>query len=309
MWRMLTKRGILVLCVILCSLAAIAFFSFKETVQYPEPVKRQLDVRKHAWLSLKDKVTERVGAFGQETGIVIEDLATGWRISINEDRPLPSASLAKVPIMASYFYASARDGLNLHKGLVLTRRLKAPGSGRLKYMPVGTKFAAEDLIELMIAESDNTAANMLIDYLGFDYLNNAFKRVGLKNTSIVRKMMDFRFRKAGKENFTTAGDIAFLLRQMYRGTLINKTYSERCMAFLKEQKMRDRIPAKLPDNTVVAHKTGLENGVCHDAGIVFTPKGDFLITVLTKHKYKNAAAAKKFIAHVAHDAYDYYQNF
>lgn len=69
--------------------------------------------------------------------------------------------------------------------------------------------------------------------------------------------------------------------------------------------MRDRIPKRLPADTVVAHKTGLENGVCHDVGIVFTSGGDFLICVLTKHNEKTSLLAKKLIIDIAKSVYDY----
>jgi beta-lactamase class A len=119
-------------------------------------------------------------------------------------------------------------------------------------------------------------------------------------------MMDFSDRKNGIENYTTARDISYILEKIYRGELINQKISKQCLELLQRQKMRDRIPARLPANTIVAHKTGLERGICHDAGIVFTPNGDFLICVLVKHKNKTARPAKKFIAQLAFLAYNYY---
>ncbi len=47
----------------------------------------------------------------------------------------------------------------------------------------------------MVTHSDNTAANMLIDLLGFDYLNRTFREMGLQQTNLSRKMMDFRSRE------------------------------------------------------------------------------------------------------------------
>ncbi len=268
-----------------------------------------LHEKKAAWAALSKKITDAANAAsarGIETGIVIEDLSTGWAIAINRDRPFPAASLVKVPILASYCYASARGDVGLKEKLVLTRKNKVSGSGVLKGMPESA-FTIEELLKLMITESDNTATNMLIDRIGFRYLNAAFKKLGLAHTTVVRKMMDFRLRKNGKENFTTARDTAFLLRKIYKGTLINRECSERCLSYLKGQKLRDRIPRKLPPDTPVAHKTGLERGICHDAGIVFAPQGDFLICVLAKHSYRTSSLAKKFIAQIAREVYNCYQ--
>ena len=67
-------------------------------------------------------------------------------------------------------------------------------------------------------------------------------------------------------------------------------------------KQAHRIPRYLPDGITVAHKTGLESGNCHDAGVFFTPHGDFLIVVLVKHNDKTAAAAKAVIGAQQHAA-------
>ena len=158
----------------------------------------------------------------------------------------------------------------------------------------------------MIAESDNTAANMLTEKLGMDYINSSFKKIGLENTNLSRAMMDFDSRSAGIENYTTAGDMAFLMEKICSGRLIDKEVSRRCLTILAMQKVNDRIPKRLPLGTVVAHKTGLENGICHDVGIAYTPRGNFIICVLTGHNYKTARPSKKLIADISFAVYDSY---
>ena len=133
--------------------------------------------------------------------------------------------------------------------------------------------------------------------------------MGLRNTNIVRKMIDFQERREGIENYTTAEDMAFLLEGLYRNNLLNKDISKQCLLLLGQQKVNDRIPRKLPkDGIVIAHKTGLERHVCHDVGIVFTQKGNFLICVLIKHENKLAKPAKRFISDIALLTYNYYQS-
>jgi beta-lactamase class A len=187
----------------------------------------------------------------------------------------------------------------------LRSRDKAPGSGKLKCLPPGTGVKVQELVEMMVAESDNTATNMLIGLLGIDYFNGYFRRIGLRNTNLSRKMMDFKARRMGVENYTTAYEQAYLFREIYRGRRISRDVSRRCLQTLLQQHLHDRIPKRLPQGVPVAHKTGLENGVCHDAGIIFTPKGDLLICVLTGHNYRTASVAKKLIADISLDAYNY----
>ena len=149
------------------------------------------------------------------------------------------------------------------------------------------------------------AANILINRLGLDELNRYFLKFGLKNTNLSRKMMDFKSRKEGLENYTTVGDMSNILEELYRGRFINSKVSKGCLEMLAEQKINDRIPKKLPPAIIVAHKTGLENGVCHDVGIVYTSKGNFLICVLTKHGYPTARPTKRLISRLSLLTYNY----
>ena len=121
-------------------------------------------------------------------------------------------------------------------------------------------------------------------------------------------MMDFKERRMGEENYTTAQDMAYLLEELYYKKFLNKDVSEKCLGLLGQQKINDRIPKKLPRGTFVVHKTGLERHVCHDVGIVFTNKGNFLICVLAKHEDRFAGATKKFISEVTLLVYNYYKN-
>lgn len=273
-----------------------------------QEAKRQqviLEQRRAAWQVLRHKLTNEIKRFKGEAGIVVKDLRFNWEISYNKGRLFPSASLAKLPIMSACFLASEEGRIKLDRQVVLKSSDKFPGSGILKDVQPGVIFTVEELIGLMIYDSDNTATNILTNMVGIDYLNSVFNSLGLKNTNLSRRVADFSSRNRGIENYTTAEDIALLLEQIYRKSLISKKLSEKCLRVLKLQRVNDRIPKYLPVNVVVAHKTGLERSVCHDAGIVFSCKGDFLICVLTKHANPNAVSSKNFIARIALDAYVY----
>ena len=297
-------RSILSVLALIAFVSVASIFSFKAYDDFRSQ-KEALAKRKAAWLNLGQTLKGEVDSFSGEAGLVVKDLHTGWEISFNKYKSFPSASLVKVPIMATCFYTAHRGKINLYDNISLRPSQKTPGSGVLKGMANGSTFSIEDIIELMITKSDNTATNIIIDMLGFDYLNDSFKNSGLKSTNLVRKMMDFKYRHRGIENYTTAEDMAFIFERMYRGDLFNTDISSRCLELLKQQEVNDRIPAKLPEGTIVAHKTGSERDIRHDAGIVFTGKGDYLICILTKSK-NDGKKAKKFISKVALDVYEYY---
>ncbi|MFH0732879.1 MAG: serine hydrolase [Candidatus Omnitrophota bacterium] len=263
--------------------------------------------REVAWQELQRRIKVEISQFKGEAGIVIKDLETGWEFSYETTKMFPSASLAKIPLMAACFWAADQGRIKLDRNIALKSSDKLTGSGVLKDMPTGTTFSVERLIGLMIYDSDNTATNILTNLLGIDYLNSTFRAFGLRNTDLSRKIADYHLRDKGIENYTTAEDMALLLDKIYRRSLDNKSISDQCISMLKLTRLNDRIPKYLPVDITIAHKTGLEKEVCHDAGIVFTRKGDFIIVVLTKHTNSNSAPSKEFIARISSYVYKYFE--
>jgi beta-lactamase class A len=302
-------RKILLTVLAYVSLVCFSYFAYRYYANFQETKRQQVlfEKRKIAWETLRQKLINETSQFKGEAGIVIKDLRTNWKIFHNRDKLFPSASLAKIPIMSACLLAAEDGRLKLNRNVALKATDKLSGSGILKDTRPGATFTPEELIGFMIYDSDNTATNILTNIVGIDYLNNAFKVFGLKNTSLIRKVADFHARNKGIENYTTAEDMASILEQMYQGSLVNKNTSEKCLRFLKLQRVNDRIPKYLPVDVTVAHKTGLERSVCHDVGIVFTRKGDFLICVLTKHTHSNSVPCKELIAKIALHTYVYFE--
>lgn len=300
------KTFIIIFILSLAISAAVAYKIYEHNLFFSGRLKLLLR-KKAGWSRLNQTLENKIAHFKGKVGLVVEDLDTGWVIAFNEDLSIPSASLVKVPIMLAYFYAAQDNKISLDDDIKFRSFKKIPATKLQGKRPSGNHFMVEELFDPMITVSDNQAANALIDLLGFDTLNDYFKKMGLKNTNLVRKMLDFKSRKEGQENYTTAKDMAYLLERLYRRQFLSPEISEKCLALLNQQKINDRIPRKLPDDISVAHKTGLERHICHDAGIVYTPKGDFLICVLVKHHNRFAQPAKKLISEIALATYNYYQ--
>lgn len=103
-------------------------------------------------------------------------------------------------------------------------------------------------------------------------------------------------------NVTTAADIAELYLMLVNGQIVSESVSQEMLALLEDQQINDRIPAYLPEDTVVAHKTGNLDGLVHDAGVVFTPSGPVVVVVLTEDVEEWQAI--DLIATIARLAYD-----
>lgn len=305
------KKKILFLILPLILVGAGIFISHK-THSKPRTARKapvSQERNRQAWLGLENNIGSEVRGFKGTVGVVIKDLRSNREIAFNKNVLMPSASVVKIPVMLSCFYAERDGKISLKDTVCLRGGQRVAGSKVLGDCPPGSRFTVEALLGPMITQSDNTAANVLIDLIGFDALNAYFRKMGLQHTNIVRNMMDFKERKAGGENYTTASDMAYLLEKLYRRQLLSKGISERCLGLLGGQKVNDRIPKKLPKEGVfIAHKTGLERYICHDVGIVYTKKGNFLICVLVRHEEKLAKSAKQLIADIALLVYNYYRD-
>ncbi len=303
----INKSLFLVVCVLFLCAGIYSERRYFTHLQKAKQERRLGEARRTAWRGLQESIKSQISQFNGQVGILVKDLETGWELSYEKNRLFPSASLAKVPLMAAAFLAAEQGRIKLGNNLKLKPADKLAGSGILKNMPVDSTFSLERLIGLMIYESDNTATNMITNLVGVDYLNHTFKAFGLKNTELSRKIADYRLRNKGIENYTTAEDMALLLEKIYRRTLGNKVVSDRCINTLKLTRLNDRLPKYLPAELTVAHKTGLERDVCHDAGIVFSRNGDFIIVVLTGNVNSSGLSSKEFIARIAWLVNNYFE--
>ncbi|MDP8259880.1 MAG: serine hydrolase [Candidatus Gygaella obscura] len=296
-----SSRYILLVIVVVISLLGISVL-----LRYGVNYFAKLQQRKSAWSNLKETIVNKRNHFDGRSAIMIKEYNSGWEMRFNQDNQFASASLVKLPIMLVAFLGESRSEIDLKDTIKLSDSHKSPGSGVLKKMHPGKIFTFDEILRIMITLSDNTATNLMIDKLSMDYINDKFLSLGLENTNLSRKMMDFNKRKQGIENFTTAKDMSFVLDRLYLNFKRNDPIAKKCFKFLKQQKINDRIPARLPKQTPVAHKTGLERNICHDSGIVFTDKGDYLICVLTRTT-RGSKYAKKYIADISLDVYNYLQ--
>ncbi|OGS50109.1 MAG: hypothetical protein A3J79_12150 [Elusimicrobia bacterium RIFOXYB2_FULL_62_6] len=274
-----------------------------------ESYRRQIvenPVNDEEWQTMVTSLENTAYNYRGHVGIYLRDLNSGRTWEYNADRLFPSASLIKLPIMAAVFDKIKTGALSLDTQIKLTRRDRAGGSGSLKWVREGTSLSVMEIIYKMITESDNTATKMLIDYAGINYYQLTFEKLGLVYTRIYPEGLSLTSGRVARENYTTAREMSVLLERIYRGDLVDRASSEAMLEFLKQNKGRTRLRKGLPIGWEIGHKTGLLRKSCHDVGIVFSPRGDYIIAVLTGD-VPDYTSAKSFISKVAKLTYEYYK--
>lgn len=215
--------------------------------------------------------------FPGRAGVAWRHVPSGAEAAVGATESFEAASLVKLPILVELFRRVEAGELKPSDELVFDEEFRVGGSGVLKDRPAGTKVRIDELARLMIVESDNAATDMLLEKLGPDRVEAEMQRLGLRDTTVRRRIFDFAAIDQGRDNLTSPADIARLLGLIAR----DEVPGARAMRdILAGQKRKDMIPAGLPPGTPVAHKTGELTGVLHDAGIVSAPGGDYVVVLM-----------------------------
>ncbi|GAC1427128.1 MAG: serine hydrolase [Ktedonobacteraceae bacterium] len=207
---------------------------------------------------------------GKSSCIVIrlEEAAPTELVSINSEQRFPAASLAKVPILVEVARQVEFGMLAWDTRYTIPTDAHAASSGVLADLTADLRPTLRDLAHLMIAISDNTASNVLLDIVGMEAVNVTMHQLGLYETRIERHFMDNAARTAGQENWTTAGDMALLLSFFCADVLPGR---DEMLKMLLRQNDDVTICAYWDDEIPYAHKTGELAGILHDAGILNPP--------------------------------------
>lgn len=244
----------------------------------PSPRYEPLPLRPD--VSLENQIRNYLGEEVDCYGIVVKRLSDGSGVAINADQEFYAASLFKILVMFEVFKQRELNLLSFDELLTFTPPYTDYELGPLRW-PVWSQVSVRDLLEAMITVSDNVAAMMLHDKTGGWNIIGDFRSIGLRHTNITNTDMP-----------TSAGDMALWLEMIARGKAVNEKSSQEMIDLLARQKIDDRLPALLPTGIKVAHKTGNWGNATHDVGVVYAPRGAYVIAVLSDKAWESEPIAE-----------------
>lgn len=231
--------------------------------------------------SVQQTIDELIRSAPGRVGLVVKDLGTGEALQWAPDERFPAASVIKIPVLVEALRLHQSGGLQLDERIPVRPEDRVGGFGVIKELGSVESLSLIDLLTLMVIISDNTAANLCIERVGMQAVNDLTASLGLKNTVLQRKMMDMAARAAGLDNFTTPADMALILELLATRRILTPELCDLAVDIMKRQQVRDRLPLLLPAEAVVAHKTGELPGVRHDTGIVYVDSTPIVVAALT----------------------------
>jgi beta-lactamase class A len=306
------RLGFQILCVCACFFCTNAMSQTTSGQNRPpastggKPAQNEL-----LWQKLQETVEQENRELDGAMGVAILDLTDGRTFTLNANHVFATASSIKVAVLAElYRQEQQSEGGTSGKAklsdayTVDEKDLVADSWIMGGLTPGVTHVTNRDLATFMVAVSDNSATNVLIDRVGMQQVNALLDSLGLHQTRLQRKMMDVKAAQEGRENIATPGELMNLLAALYQKKVLNPKLTDDFFKMLGTHKESD-IPRYIPEDVICANKPGELAGARNDVGVVFVPNRPFVIAVMTGY-LKRERDGNDAIARIAGAAYEYF---
>ncbi len=243
---------------------------------------------------------------------------TSRTLLLNEREEFHAASTMKTPVLVEVYKQAAQGKFDLTDSLLVKNEfLSIVDSSRYSlsveedsephlYEKVGQRVSIYDLCYDMIIRSSNLATNIVIGLVDAKNVTQTMRDIGAMDIQVRRGVEDIKAFRQGLNNTTTAYDLMLLYEHLGQGELVSPEACEEMIDILLDQHFNEIIPAELPDDVQVAHKTGWITSVSHDSGLVMLPDGRRYALVLLSKDWKSDELATEIMANVSRLVYDYY---
>ncbi len=267
--------------------------------------------------SLSERLMPLISAHEGEVAVAVKHLKTGESFSHKADEPMPTASLIKLPVMVEAYRQASEGKIDLKTMVTFDDDDKTPGSGILTtQFSSGATFTLRDAIRLMIAYSDNSATNLVVEKIGLPATTELMDKLGLPNTRlhafVFRPMSSIapeRSKKFGLGS-TTANEMIKLVEMIQAKKIVTPEACDAMMDHLRHCEDK-RLSKLLPTGVKVAHKTGSVAVVRTDAGLIEAKGGPIAICVLTNNnkdqRWTEENAGEVLTSKIARAVYDHFE--
>jgi beta-lactamase class A len=270
-----------------------------------------------ALLRVRERILNELSVQKGIFAVAFKDISTKKEILINEKETFHAASTMKTPVMIEVFRQAAAKKFSLNDSMVIKNEFRSIVDSSLYsldstddsefelYKQIGKKKSIYDLVYDMIIASSNLATNIITELVNAKNVTQTMRGYGAKDIQVLRGVEDQKAYDKGLNNTTTAYDLMLIFGKIAREKAVNKKASTAMIKILLDQQFNDIIPAQLPTEIKVAHKTGFITGIHHDSGIIFLPDGRKYVLVLLSKNLEDEKRAIKAMAHVSRLIYEY----
>ncbi|WP_406397078.1 serine hydrolase [Streptomyces uncialis] len=237
------------------------------------------------------------------------DLGDGAEVAVAADTPVSTASVHKLCLAVTVQRFADEGRLDLDEQLESLPGDRTPGPTGLSMLSGPVRMSVRDLLAMALTVSDNAAADLLIDRVGLDAVNDAMRALGLRRTVAVQTMRDLiasieedsggdparlasdpavlgrlRVLDPARANRSTPREMTRLLAALWRDEACSAGRARELRAVLGLQVWPHRLASGFPYDDVRVHgKTGTLPTVRNEAGVVEYPDGGrYAVAVFTR---------------------------
>ena len=230
----------------------------------------------------------------ERLGIAFYDSQTTLQWSFNADTLFHAASTIKIAVLLGAYAMISRGELTTDAPVHVRNRftsivdgspfvvINGPADAEVEKL-IGRTMTVEALAYEMITKSSNLATNLLIDVVGVATIKKCLEELRIDGIVMVRGVQDEVAFQAGINNLVTANGVLRLLRMIADGRAYSPQVCAQMLEIMLDTRAKSGIPAGVPGDASVAHKTGNISTVHHDAGIVYIGnRRPYFLVVLTQ---------------------------
>ncbi len=285
-----------------------------------EKQNNQVSMSSEATLdSLKRQISYVFAQTSGEYALAFQEIGGAQRqLLINERTSFHAASTMKTPVLVEVYKQVQEGKLTLDDPIRIKNEfysivdsssfslsLDSDSNDKL-YTAIGEERPLREVIYDMIIWSSNLATNLVIELVDAKNVTQTMRDMGASDIEVLRGVEDLKAFDQGLNNTTTAYDLMRMFQHIAQGTAVSSEASEEMIRILLDQQFKTIIPAQLPENVRVAHKTGWISTARHDSGIVILPDGRRYVLVLLSKNWESDDVAVETMARVSRLIYDFF---
>lgn len=226
---------------------------------------------------LKSDIQNYIIANNLNVSVYVVNLRDSAVFGINSNQTYRAISLNKLPAAMIILKKVEENKLSLDTPLIIKDSDRDNNSGTLYAQPID-ELSVRDLIHYMLAESDNTAFNVLADQITMEDLENMSSYLDYYNDNAEGKKIE--------EFYTTPKKTANIFISLYLSTVLKPEDSELILKELTNTSFDINKYAGLPPDLVVAQKYGsyFDNDprYFHSCGIMYAGDNRILYCIMSE---------------------------
>lgn len=247
--------------------------------------------------------------------LAICDLASGYQLLAHPDVPFHPASTFKLGVMMEVFHQASQGEFSLDDLLPVKNAFTSiadqsgfwlspeDDSETDLYQHIGEQLSLRELTRRMIVYSSNLATNLLIEKVEATRVTRFMQELGANDLVILRGTQDNRANSLGMNNSATSRSLMQVLVRLAKRSVVSPAVSDEMIAILLKQHYNEGIPSRLPEGVSVAHKSGWNDKLYHDAAIVFPREHTPYVVVIMTSGLSETNEAPRLVAALSYEIY------